>query len=174
MQVYLLRHGVAEEGGASMNDADRALTAEGRQKLREVLRAAANAEVQPTLILTSPLKRAVQTAEIAKDILGCKNDLVRSKTLVPGATVDLVWEDIRAHRNEEQLMLVGHDPLFSHLGGYLLGSASLKIDFKKGSILRVDFENFPSHPHGILRWYMTAKLAATRARNVGKASGGAR
>ena len=174
MQVYLLRHGVAEEGGTSVNDADRALTAEGRQKLREVLRAAVNAEVQPTLILTSPLKRAVQTAEIAKDILGYKSALVRTKALVPSATVDLVWEEVRAHRNEEQLMLVGHDPLFSHLGGYLLGAPSLKIDFKKGSILRVDFENFPSHPHGILRWYLTAKLAAMRTRNVGKASGGAR
>lgn len=162
MQVYLLRHGIAEEGRVGISDADRSLTSEGRQKLRDVLRLAAKADVEPSLILTSPLRRAVQTAEIARDVFKYKREILRTKALLPGATTDQVWEEIRVHRDEAQLLLVGHDPLFSHLGGYLLGTPNLKIDFKKGALLRADFENYPAQPHGILRWFLTVKLAARR------------
>ncbi|HEX4232034.1 MAG TPA: phosphohistidine phosphatase SixA [Bryobacteraceae bacterium] len=172
MQVYLLRHGITEEARVGLSDADRSLTPEGRQKLREVLRLASGADVEPSLILTSPLTRAVQTAEVARDILKYKKEILRTKALLPGATTDQVWDEIRVHRDEAQLMLVGHDPLFSQLGGYLLGTPNLKIDFKKGALLRADLENYPARPHGILRWYLTAKLAAKRAHINSKPSTG--
>jgi phosphohistidine phosphatase len=168
MQVYLLRHGIAEDAKAGQNDVDRALTHEGRQKLRDVLRTAAHADVSPTLILTSPLKRALQTAEIAKEVLGYKSELVKTKALTPGSPVEAVWDEIRIHRDEAQLLLVGHDPQFTNLGGYLLGAPSLQIDFKKGAILRADFDNFPAQPRGILRWYLTAKLAVQQSSNSKK------
>ena len=158
MQVYLLRHGIAEDGGVS--DADRALTEEGRRKLREVLLAASKADLQPSLILTSPLKRALETAEIAKQVLHYKNELVRSKALSPGSSVEQVWDEIRTHRKESSVMLVGHNPQFENLTGYLLGCPSVQIDFKKGAILRIDFDYISSHPRGVLRWYLTARLAA--------------
>jgi len=162
MQVYLLRHGVAEEGRVGSNDADRALTAYGRRKLRQVLKMASEAGVAPTLILSSPLKRAMQTAQIARQVLGYKNDILRTKALAPGAGVHDVWEEIRVHQDEASLLLVGHNPLFGELAAYLLGDAKIEIDFKKGAIFRVDIENFPPRPKGILRWYLTARLAADR------------
>lgn len=156
----MLRHGVAEEGNAHIPDAERALTNEGRRKLRQALESAYAAGLAPSLILTSPLKRAVQTAEIAKDVLKYKNQLFRTKALAPGATVEQVWDEVRVHRDERSLLLVGHNPLFSELSGYLLGSNDLQVDFKKGAILRIDVEHFPPTPKGILRWYLTAKLAS--------------
>lgn len=162
MQVYLLRHGIAEEASATGNDADRALTAEGRRKLRQVLQAAARAEVNPTLILSSPLKRAMQTAEIAQSVFKHNNEVLQTKALTPGSTVEQVWDEIRAHRDEKALLLVGHNPLFSELAAYLLGSQTLQFDFKKGALLRVDLDSFPAHPKGELRWHLTAKLAAER------------
>ena len=69
MQIYILRHGIAEDAGPGQSDSERALTSEGKKKLRNVLRAAHEAGVTPALILTSPLKRAVQTAELAAEIL---------------------------------------------------------------------------------------------------------
>ena len=162
VQVYLLRHGVAEEGRVGASDADRALTQDGRRKLRLVLKAASEAGVQPAMILTSPFKRAVQTAEMARKALGYKNEILRTKALIPSSTVDQVWEEIRVHRDEESLMLVGHNPLFDHLAAYLLGRQEVQIDFKKGAILRIDLENFAAQPKGILRWYLTAKLASNR------------
>lgn len=163
MQVYLLRHGVAEKDRPGLSDADRGLTQDGRRKLRQVLKAAEKAQVQPTLILSSPLKRALQTAEIAQEVLGYKNGILRTKALQPASSVEQVWEEIRVHRDEPALMLVGHNPLFAELSGYLLGSSEMQLDFKKGALLRIDFEEFRPHPKGVLRWYLTAKVAATRS-----------
>lgn len=163
MQVYLLRHGIAEKDRPGLSDASRALTGEGRRKLRQVLKAAEKAQVQPTLILSSPLKRALQTAELAQEVLGYKNDILRSKALQPGSSVEQVWEEIRVHRDQPALMLVGHNPLFAELSGYLLGSSEMQLDFKKGALLRVDFEEFRAHPRGVLRWYLTSKVAATKS-----------
>ena len=59
-------------------------------------------------------------------------------------------------------MLVGHNPLFAELSGYLLGTPQRQVDFKKGALLRVDFEQFRPQPNGIVRWYLTAKMAAKR------------
>jgi phosphohistidine phosphatase len=162
VQVYLLRHGIAEESSESGNDADRALTPEGRRKLRQVLEAASDAGTQPALILTSPLRRALESAEIAQTVFKCKNNLHHSKVLAPGSTTEQVWDEIRAHRDAPSLMLVGHNPLFTELAAYLLGSKEIQIDFKKGALLRVDIDRFPAEPKGLLRWYLTAKLVADR------------
>jgi phosphohistidine phosphatase SixA len=56
-------------------------------------------------------------------------------------------------------VLVGHNPQFAELAGYLLGAPELQIDVKKGSLLRIDFESLSSQPKGILRWFLIAKLA---------------
>ncbi len=159
MQVHLLRHGIAEDGHAGLPDTDRALTPEGRKKLRQVLQIAAKADVKPTLILSSPLKRALQTAEIAKRALDYHGEILQSKTLAPGSSVEDVWDEIRGHRDEPSLLLTGHNPQFEHLAGYLLGHPSMQFDFKKGALLRIDMESFGAGPRGILRWCITAKLA---------------
>lgn len=162
MHVYLLRHGIAEDEHPGVGDVDRSLTVDGRRKLRHVLKSVAEAGSKPSLILTSPLKRAVQTAEVAATVLGYTGEILRTKVLMPGASSEQVWEEIRTHRSEEGIMLVGHNPLFDSLGPYLLGTPSLQMDFKKGAVLRVDIESFGSQPRGILRWYLIAKLSAGR------------
>jgi len=81
MELYFLRHGIAEETSSTGRDSDRRLTDEGRRKLRQTLQRVADAGVSPDLLLTSPYVRARQTAEIAKEILGYKEDLVVSDAL---------------------------------------------------------------------------------------------
>ncbi len=162
MHVYLLRHGIAEDERPGVADADRALTLDGRRKLRYVLKSVAEAGARPSLIVSSPLKRALQTAEIAGAALGYQGELLRSRVLLPNGSAEQVWEEIRTHRSEEGIMLVGHNPLFDALGPYLLGTPSLQMDFKKGAILRVDIEAFGAQPRGILRWYLIAKLSVGR------------
>jgi len=159
MQVYLLRHGIAEEGGPTISDADRSLTPEGRRKLRHVLTHLADSGIKVDLIISSPLKRAHQTAEIARSCMKCKNDVLLTRALVPGANPEAVWQEIRAHSDHESLMLVGHNPLFSYLGGYLMAAQNLQVDFKKGAVMCLDFETLGPKPRGTLRWYLTARLA---------------
>jgi phosphohistidine phosphatase len=159
MQVYLLRHGVAEEERSGLSDADRALTQDGRRKLRQTLQTASQADIRPTVILTSSLKRALQTAEIAQEVFKYKGELVGTEALMPNASVQDVWNEIRVHSGEPAIMLVGHNPQFAELAGYLLGAPELEIDIKKGSLLRIDFEGVSARPKGILRWFLIAKLA---------------
>ena len=140
-----------------MNDADRALTAEGRRKLRQVLTAACDAKVSLDLIVSSPFKRALQTAEVARKTLKYKGEIVRTKALEPGASVRQVWDEIRDYRDKACLMLVGHNPLFSQLAAYLLSSADMQVDFKKGGLMKINFEHFPPVPRGVLCWYITPK-----------------
>jgi phosphohistidine phosphatase len=162
MHLYLLRHGVAEEARAGMADAERPLTPDGRRKLRHVLKAVAEARVKPSLIFSSHLKRALQTADIAKEVLGYEGEIVKSKALAPAAAAEQVWEEVRIHKSEAAVLLVGHNPLFDSLAAFLLGTPNLKVDFKKGAIMRVDVESFGAQPRGLLCWYLTAKLSASR------------
>lgn len=159
MELYILRHGIAEDRSRSGRDEDRELTGEGRRKLREVLRVAASAGVKPSLVLSSPLVRAVQTAEIAAEELGYRDTIVHSRALIPDAAPAEAWNEIRTHRVENQLLLASHNPLCSVLPGYLLRSPNLAVDFKKGALMRVDFSEFGTEPNGLLRWFLVPKLA---------------
>lgn len=164
MQIYLLRHGIAEAASPGMADADRALTSEGKKKVRDLARmAAAAVGVKPALVLSSPYERAVTTARIAAEEFGFKDDLVTTKALLPEARPEAVWDEIRAHREEESILLVGHEPLFSALGAYLLGAPQLQIDFKKGALLCLEAESFGPQPRGVLKWFVTARFAGANA-----------
>jgi phosphohistidine phosphatase len=159
MELYILRHGIAEEGQAGEPDSERQLTAEGKRKLRHILKVAKAAEVAPTLILTSPYKRAVQTAQIAAEILDYKGDLLRTNALIPSSKPEAVWEELRVHRDQAQVLLAGHEPLFSELTAYLLASPNLQVEFKKGAVVRIDIARFSAEPHGVLKWMLAPKLA---------------
>ena len=158
MQLYILRHGIAENVKPGGSDPDRALTAEGKKKLREILRTVEKAGVAPELMISSPYVRAMETAVIAAEVLGYKHNVLQTTVLIPSTDPKPVWEEIRIHRSAASLMLVGHEPLLSALAAYLLGAPSVSIDVKKGAIIRIDIETFGPHPRGVLKWMLVPKL----------------
>lgn len=155
----MLRHGIAEEATGGMRDADRALTDEGKKKLQSVLRRARAVDVAPAVILASPLRRAVETAQVAVDVLRGSAKVVETRALTPESSPEAVWEEIRAHKSDPSVMIVGHEPLFSSVYAYLLGAPSAQIDVKKGSLGRIDVDRFSGQPRGVLRWLIYPKLA---------------
>jgi phosphohistidine phosphatase SixA len=72
----------------------------------------------------------------------------------------LVWDEIRVHKDEAEILLSGHEPLFSSLTAYLLSCPGLQIDYKKGALACVEIDHFTAEPHGVLKWMLTPKLAA--------------
>lgn len=162
MQLYILRHGTAEDGKPGQDDARRELTNSGRRDLRDVLQVARKAMDTPDLIMSSPYVRAVQTAEVAMEVLEYRKDLVQSTVLVPDSEPAEVWEEVRLHRDLDSFVLVGHDPLFSSLVGYLLAAPDAMVNMKKGALARVDLNNFGAQPRGVLKWLLTPKLAASK------------
>jgi phosphohistidine phosphatase len=160
MEIYLLRHGIADDNSPTGKDADRALTEEGRRKLKQVLRPLAEAEVKPDLIVSSPYLRARQTAEIAKDVLEYKDDIVESTALTPESDPQDIWQEVRTlYRGSDCVMFAAHEPLMSRATAYLLGTPELLVDFKKGAIVRIDFTQFGVQPRGMLKWMLVPKLA---------------
>lgn len=160
MELYLLRHGIAEDRAPTGRDADRRLTEEGRDKLRRVLRRAASAGVEPSLIISSPYKRALETAEIAAAELRYHSEILRSGSLTPDSSPPSVWSDLRDHRDQPSILLAGHEPLFSSAVAWLLGSTNQMVDFRKAALVRIDVHSFgPGAPQGILQWMLTPKLS---------------
>ncbi len=159
MELYIFRHGIADDARPGQSDSERALTAEGKKKLRSVLKIAKLAAVAPTLVMSSPLRRAVETAAIAVDVLGYKGEVLTSSTLVPSGRPEAVWDELRVHKDESQVLLAGHEPLFSGLTAFLLQSPNLQVDFKKGTIVRIDLEKFGAEPRGVLKWMLIPRLA---------------
>jgi phosphohistidine phosphatase len=159
MELYLLRHGIAEDARPGASDSTRELTAEGREKTAAVLKLARQGGVSPSLILSSPYLRAHQTAKIAAQELDHNEDLEFTDALRPHGTPEKVWAELRDRADEPAILLASHEPLLGTLVAYLLNAPSLRIDMKKAALVRIDIESIRAVPHGVLRWMLVPKLA---------------
>jgi phosphohistidine phosphatase len=162
MEIYLLRHGDAEDS-LGVPDEERGLTPEGRRKLRAVLSRARAAGAGADLVLSSPLRRAQETAALAVEILGAGGPPLKTKVLLPGAAPAGVWDEVRVHRDQARLLLAGHEPILSRTVAYLVGAPEAAVDMKKAALARVDLDQFGAAPRGVLRWLMPPALAGGEA-----------
>jgi len=158
MEIYLMRHGIAEEGGTGQPDSTRRLTPEGRDRTADVLNLAGQTGVRPDLILSSPYIRAMETARIAQEELSVREPIVDFPAIVPFGNPESVWNELRDYAQYRALLLTSHEPLVGQLAAYLLNAPSLRIDVKKASIIRIDFASMTASPHGILRWMMVPAM----------------
>ena len=112
MEIYLVRHGIAAERGThSGPDEERALTAEGRRKVRGVAEAMRAMKLSFDVILTSALVRALQTAEIVADSLQLKRRLQVTEHLAPGASITKLFYQMNSLQPAPgSVLLVGHEP----------------------------------------------------------------
>jgi phosphohistidine phosphatase len=159
MEIYLFRHGIAEDAAAGEPDSSRKLTGEGKQKTAAVARMARRANVRPSAIISSPYARALETANIAAKELGFEEKVITASELVPHGTPEHVWDAIRERRDEQAILLAGHEPLLGHLVSYLLASPALRVEMKKSALVRIDVDSLRGAPHGVLRWMLVPKLA---------------
>src|SRR5579872_2368395 len=151
MRVHLLGHGSAEDAPPSGSDSSRRLTTAGREEVRRTIDCALRAKLKPSLILSSPYVRAVQTAEISAAVLGYTGDIVQTPALVPEGPPEDVWEEIRSRKTESQILLTGHEPLLSRLTAFLLNCPTLQIDMRKATLVSFELDHFDAHPRGILK-----------------------
>lgn len=159
MEIYLLRHGIAENAHPGLKDSDRALTPQGRKKLERVLARAQSAGVKPSLILSSPLRRAMETAEVAAKSLAYKGKIIHTPALVPDAAPSLLWEELRTRQDENSILLSTHEPFTSAAVAFLLNTPTLQVDMKKAGLMRIDCNRLGTEPRGVLKWYLTPATA---------------
>ncbi len=151
MQLYFLRHGEADWPGWTKPDDERPLTDFGKKEVRQVAKFLSRLKVKLDSIVTSPLPRALQTAEIAAEQL--KTKLGQDEALEPGFGITELRTVLKRHRSKV-LLLVGHEPDFSSVISALTG-ASLKLS--KAGVALVDID--PDTEKGRLLWLFPPKVA---------------
>lgn len=167
MRLYIMRHGPAAEGGPRYpDDRLRPLTEEGRQKTREAARGLAALADDIGAVLTSPLVRARETAEIAAEALGLEDGPRKTAALEPGFDPALLLREARA-TGKPGVLVVGHEPDMGLLLAWVLGGrkrVAISVPFKKAAVACVDAGGVEGDPAS-LEWFATPAIL----RAVGRA-----
>jgi len=158
LELYLIRHGEAAERGEDYpDDSKRPLTSQGITRLKKEAHALDSLEVVFDQIITSPLVRTRQTADVFAETLKSKPPVATSDALAPAGTPAAVIQELGRYMKKGSIALVGHEPNMGELAARLIASRT-PLDFKKGAIARIDFEIFPPKGTGRLRWFITPKM----------------
>lgn len=157
MVIYFLRHASAGEPLSNpKKDQKRAVDKNGIEQCGEVGRALAALDVQVDVILSSPLKRAAQTAALVGNELSYEGKIVFEDGLRPAATFADFRKMLEKHGKHDSIMVVGHNPNLSEFLGRSISAngCEANIDLKKGAVARVEM----SRNSGSMLWCITPKV----------------
>jgi phosphohistidine phosphatase len=157
LNLYLVRHGLANWPAWAGTDSERPLTPEGERIIRAEGAALARLGLQPDLILHSPLVRARQTAELLAEALGLSDRVYAHELLSPGFDHKALKKLLRDHAGREALMLVGHAPDMANVVERITGGA---VKIKEGAVAHVSVEKPDERLNGTLIWLVPAELLA--------------
>ena len=155
MIVYFLRHGKAGQPRATNDDA-RELTDKGREALRRAAPLWRRLNLRPDVVLTSPLPRAAQTAQLFCEAIG--GTPVADDRLRPGASWGDLARAMAAHPDARRVMFVGHEPDLSSAIVELTGAASVRM--RKGGVACLEFYGVPEPAGGEIAWLIDPDLYA--------------
>jgi phosphohistidine phosphatase len=156
--VYFLRHASA---GKSLSDKEkderRPLDEEGIQQCRYIGRVLAAIDTQVDVILSSPLKRASQTASLVANELGYDAKLQFDPALRPEAEYEAFRRLLQKHHKQDAVMVVGHNPSLSEFLSLAISRRGVDqaVDLKKGAVARVEVDS----KNAVLHWCITPKIA---------------
>jgi phosphohistidine phosphatase len=158
MDLYFLRHGDALGKDEWRGDDNaRMLSEEGVARMRREAKMLAELSLGISLVLSSPLARALKTAQIVAAALGLKDSPFTDKRLSPGFDLPGLQEILEERAEVEALMLVGHEPDFSQVIAACIGGG--RLECKKGGLARLDISD-PLKPHGSLLWLLPPRVLA--------------
>jgi phosphohistidine phosphatase len=161
MKLYLLRHGDAGEAGdPRYKDNERPLTPKGIQRTKQLAHVLREMEITIDAVLTSPLTRAKETAEIVVHGLKLAGEARISEHLVPSGSMEELVHQVNTIRPmPKSVMLVGHEPYMSGFVSLLCtGGPGLPIVFKKGALCRLDLQVLSCGKCAALDWLLQPRV----------------
>ncbi|HWO90067.1 MAG TPA: phosphohistidine phosphatase SixA [Gemmatimonadales bacterium] len=167
MEVLLLRHAEAGEADPKRwpDDSDRPITAEGREKQAAMARAIRKAGLGFEHLVTSPLVRARETADVVAEVFEYHDEPVVSEALKPGAGPEAMVQLLAKFPPDSRVALVGHEPHLSRTAAALIGrSGDASIDLKKSGVMVIEFDGAPSLGSGTLQLLLKPKLVRKLSR----------
>ena len=140
-RLFIIRHAVAEErGDAWPDDAKRPLSEDGAARMRKAARGLDRLGVTLDVVVTSPLVRAKQTAEIVAAAMNPRPPIVSIESLAPDGTFQDIIADLEKQAKRSRIAIVGHEPLLSHAASWFLsGLRSSFIELGTGGVLHLHF-----------------------------------
>ena len=149
MNIYLIRHATAEPTTHLKKDSVRELTDEGIKLLQESCAIWKNYVNGFDFILSSPLKRALQTAELVAENFNYKNDIIKDSALLPGGNTSSIIQLADSIEGED-VAFFGHQPDMTHHISRLVGVSDLRIKFSPASIAKISFDGKAKKDKGTL------------------------
>ena len=159
MILYFVRHGEAGHYSAAADDDERQLTAAGADALRAGAPAWQRLDLRPDAVISSPLPRALQTAELVMAGIGMPGAPFVDDRLRPGADWDDFARAMAAHPDARRVMFVGHEPDLSSAVQSLTGGSSVRL--RPGGIACVEVPGDPEPGTGELAWLLDPDLYMT-------------
>jgi len=159
MIVYFLRHASAgQHKGDPARDEKRPLDKDGIEQCGYIGRALAAMDIHVDVILSSPLKRATQTASLVGNEIAFEGKLTIDNALRPEASFAQFGDLLTRNAKAEAIMVVGHNPNLSEFLSLLISNRSSEsaVDLKKGAVARVEVDKSAT-----LQWCLTPKLVRT-------------
>jgi len=153
MDIYLIRHGDAESGSGIKTDFERQLTPQGVEILKKAAAGWKNTLKGFDYIISSPYKRAVQTAQIVAEAFNMTDKIVIENRMGCGARTDDVL-NIANSIKAEIIAFVGHEPDLSNHVSELISGNGCNVEFKKGMIAKISFGSKARFTKGVLRFMM--------------------
>jgi len=151
MNLYLIRHGDAENIAKGIKDFDRKLTSEGELKIKNAANYWKNIISGFDCIHSSPYVRAIQTAGIIASVFNYKNEIHTDRKIGSGSnTGDLI--DIINDFDGNDVAYVGHQPDLSNHASALISGSGAYVEFKKGAIAKITFHNKVKEGKGVLEF----------------------
>lgn len=158
MDLYVLRHGIAEERKTGAPDRVRRLAPRGVRRMRKITSALRAMDVRVDRILTSPFERARGTAAIVRKELGAPVTVMTH--LRPNGDPRRVIAGLRALRGGAgSVMIVGHEPMLGQIISVLLtGSGAASVPLKKGGLCKLCVGDLRYGKSASLEWFLTPRL----------------
>ncbi len=159
MILYLVRHGIAidREDPNSPSEIERYLTRDGIKKTREVAKGILALKVKPSILITSPYVRSMQTAEIFAEALGYSREKIRqSQELRPGSNPSDFLKEL-AHLKAAEVMCFGHAPHLDQLIAAAVGARGVFTALKKAGVAALEFDSAATGKATLL-WLLTPKV----------------
>jgi len=160
VKIIFIRHAAAIDRGAGITDDRRYLTPKGRAFFRDTAQTIIKKGTEPELILTSPLLRAIQTADILAESLVYNGPLVAADELEPGFDLHRLRKVIDQYQQVSELIIVGHEPDLSSIVVELLGLRD-GFSFKKGSAIRLNIDPANLRGSAAFKWLAAGKKLVT-------------
>jgi phosphohistidine phosphatase len=153
MNLYLIRHSISEKSSFSKKDFERELTKEGKFVIQKSAEAWKKYIEQFEIIFSSPLTRALQTAEIVSSVMQSISNIIVENNLGSGSrTSDLI--EILNSTNKNEIAIVGHQPDLSIHIFNLCGNGRLNLSLPPATIIKIEFENRIKYGSGRLAFFI--------------------